>query len=564
MGNNVGINGFRPLLFTLITIVATSVCAQSQFVSGLERQGNKIFDNLKFSISKSRVENTPENFTLLDNYRKFYLESENLDYFCRENKAPVNFKNAFERDEFIRSMIATLQYKMMNYSISAIATYAKKLQFDSEQYDNLVDGLIGSCSQNTTLYSHRLLKYLFKQDFDSQEAISVPQDISKKLFTEKVSEVQSENEVLVNELYYTTGVFSYACSWGGQVQFLRKMAPFLRSPVIMSYIIREMTGLETHTFNDKLKDQKVALCKNQICRPKTLSNFTQEIAKPIGSSNMAYDLSTIYCRNFQTATQSYSPNIDKNFKDHLKQFDKQEERLIGQFIALLTRIPDFNVWTQSSEMIKRYISISNDGLWNFWAKDLLARRVDYVMYEDALEMQVDRLASDRFIRAEGRPQINFNVVNGEFDRATNDENMITLNFDIKFPAKDLDWIFEQYKIAVNANDEDSIELLKTRLNAYIAKDYEKVKDLLATYSVNSDLLTVMMKEVLRQFDTLEELILPKSRQVSIRVNIRIAPFALVAIRNKRVISELSERDAKEIKSLEVLNNIDSMAEKSKK
>lgn len=555
----------RLLACPLLAMISLQALSADSLV--LNKQGDKIFDNLSKSIEQSRVKNSKENFDLLNNYRKFYLEDEKLDYFCRENSAKLYFNNGLERDEFYRTMMATLQYKMMNYSMQAIATYAKKLQFDSEQYDNLVNSLVSKCSQNITLMGHRLIKYLFQNYFNDEGQIFLPIDQRKKLYTDKLNKLQSENEILVNELYYTTGIFSYACSWGGQVNYPRKLANFLSSSAVMSYIIRELSGLDTYAFKDKLSDKKGALCRNQICRPKSISKIQQDIIRPVGSANLNFDYKLAYCEKFRFSSPKYSTEVDSEFVKALDEFKDEKPRLIGQFLALVTRVPDFNVWTHDSKTIKDYISLSNDGLWDFWALDYLKSNSKKLSYEEALVMQVDKEVNNYFVYRKSFPEINFNVLHGEFDKASDVTNMINLHFDINIPRTDIKWIYEQYKIAHVGNDDKKVEQLKKRLSLYIENDYKDIKNTLMQFSVNADLTQVMTDELIRQFDIIDYIELPKgdeAKQLKIGVNIRIAPFALVAIRNKRIVTDLSTRDLNEIKSLETLNNIESMAVEAKK
>lgn len=556
------LNYMRIVFVSLFGLLSLYSQAADSLV--LNKQGDMIFDNLSKSIEQSRVKNSKENFDLLNDYRKFYLEDEKLDYFCRENSAKLYFKNGLERDEFYRTIMATLQYKMMTYSMHAIATYAKKLQFDSEQYDNLVRSLISKCSQNITLMGHRLIKYHFDNYFKDEGEIFLPIDQRKKLFTDKLNKLQSENEILVNELYYTTGIFSHACSWGGQVEYPRELSKFLSSSAVMSFIIRELSGLDTYSYDDKLSDKKGALCRNQICRPKEITKIQNGIIRPVGSANLNFDFKLAYCEKFRFSSPKYSTEVSPELVRALDEFKEERPRLIGQFLALVTRIPDFNVWTHDSKTIKDYISLSNDGLWDFWASDYLKSNSKKLSYEEALVMQVDKEVNNYFVYHKSFPQINFNVLHGEFDKASDINNMLGLHFDINIPRTDIKWIYEQYKIAHVGNDDKSIKKLKERLALYVENDYKDIKDTLMQFSVNADLTQIITDELFRQFDIIE---LPKgedNRQLKIGVNIRIAPFALVAIRNKRIVSDLSSRDLSEIKSLETLNNIDSMASEAKK
>lgn len=554
------------LIFSFVMIFENATFSRTNDV--LNSQGDLVFSNLKESIEKSRVKNSEYNFNLIDQYRKLYLEDEKLDYFCRENSAKLRFRNTFERDEFYRSIIATLQYKMMTYSMQSIAHYAKKLQFESSQYDNLVNGLISTCSKNLTLFSHRLLSHLFNKYFNEEQVddLRLPYSQRDNLFSKNVNDVQSENEVLVNELYYTTGVFSYACSWGGQEGYVRNLAPFLSSSLIMSYIIREMSGLDSFTYNDRLNDGRVANCRNQICRAEKTDKVINEIIKPIGSSDLNFDLKVAYCENFKYSSKKFSPSANQALKDELKSFEKDENIILAQFIALLTRVPEFNVWTQDSKTLKRYVSVSNDSLWDYWAKDLLQKSSERLLYEEALRMQLDTATSNYNIKRSGFPEVNFVVLNGEFDKVTEIDNMVSLNFKIDIPKGDFKWLYRHIKIATNEDDKDKLESHEELLENYVANDYNKIKNTLNQFSVNADLTQVITDELVRQFNFIESLEFDKIKtaKASIKVKVYIAPFALVAIRNKRIIQELSERDLKNIKSLEVLNNLEPVAVEVKK
>ena len=170
-------------------------------------------------------------------YRGLIEEGKNLEDFCQRRRPVIRYTDTWTRDQSIRSTMATVQLIGLETTTKAIAKYAEYFQFDSSDYTNLVDNLVGNfCSKNISVMSVNQLRekmngYLRQNDF---------------LLPSKDETIRSsEKEYRKNEFKLVLDLFKVFCSWGGDAHEATLLPPLLRDPVWMSFVGRHMGGAET-------------------------------------------------------------------------------------------------------------------------------------------------------------------------------------------------------------------------------------------------------------------------------------------------------------------------------
>ena len=120
---------------------------------GVEWNSIETFPWEKFSASElARPQSS------LMRLRGFYDEAQNLKNSC-VGESEIRYDSPWERQQVERSVLATLQYTgLAIITVRALANYARYFQFSREEYQFLIENLVGNhCSQNVSVTSLKLL-----------------------------------------------------------------------------------------------------------------------------------------------------------------------------------------------------------------------------------------------------------------------------------------------------------------------------------------------------------------------------------------------------------------------
>lgn len=503
-------------------------------------------------------------------YRTFYNEGESLKYYC-SNNPKVYYKDRWEKEKVLHSYVATLQMIIFDHAIKAIGQYAKELELNESEYENLYNNAINfSCSENISIRSHRRLRQMFKDSY--VEEYELPSIKGNPLFTKKIQLKQSREEKLINQLYYTVGLFQSACSWGQRYEHLRLLEELVKNEVISAYVIRQMSAFKI----DKASSSSIQLlapdtnttrvfCDGLICRKESHRDFDRKFPRGVGSLRLADDLKAIYCQNYLEYKSETEPQLDDDYKTLFEKYKGDEiNRIKGQFISLITKIPDFNVWTNNKEILGEYLRMGMDHFWDTWAKKNLERLVKDINYEEPLVLEaVDKkIFLNPYVFS---PRVVFDLNSGEFDRTVAMNGKLKFKFDVKFLRKDLEWLFHAYR-EVDLYNKEAVKVLDNRLKFSVEKDYEKYRSLFSAYIIKGEFLDYIWKEIKNQllffnkFDTRNK----EQKYFNIPVEINISPFAIVYLKNKHIMQRgVAIEKTKDTQS-KLQKRIDVMAEKSKK
>ncbi|EQC46319.1 hypothetical protein [Bacteriovorax sp. Seq25_V] len=498
-------------------------------------------------------------------YRIFYVEGENLKNSC-ETMPKVYYANSFEQNSVETSIVATLQKIIFDHTIPAIEKYSRALDLNENEYFNMVENLIRrSCSSNLSVISHRRIKKKFI-DFRKNNSYVLPSLEGNPLYTPKVVLKQSREEKIAKELYYTVGLFEMACSWGQRVEALRGLMPLIQNPSIAAFIIRQMSGLkiaDDANFNSRFltesQDTTRVHCDGLICREKSSAKFKEDFVKSIGHQSILSDLKSNYCHSISKIKKDDEFEVDQKITKIIQKYSGFEgSRMLGQFIALLTKIPDFNVWTDDAKLLDEYMKFGLDHFWDGWAMRTVKHLENNLMYEEPLELEV--VDHNLFLDPEDfKPRIELDLNSGEFDKSVAMKGKITFNFDINILDLDLAWIYHGYR-EINHEDKEALEKLDNLIKQYVIKDFKLIKKEFESYIIDGDLVDLLVNEIKDQILFFRNMNLKMERKlVSIPVNVNVSPFALIYLKNKRVMDEANQKEIARDEQFEAAKRIDSMA-----
>lgn len=554
----------------MLLVFIYSFCAIAISVeSNMAVNNSFIFEQVRSSHHNLVIDSPVEFKNQLAFYRAFYIEGENLKNFCAASPK-VYYKNRFEKNSVATSIAATLQWSIIKNTIGAIRSYTKALEISDSGYEQIGKNLISSsCSQNISVVSHRRLTKMFK-DTMTQPDYELPDISNNPFYTSKITKRQSKQEILARELYYTLGLFKVACSWGQDVDYLRGLEGLIKNPIITSYLMRQMSGLE---IQKKINAVELGLatsdtttrvhCDNLICREKSGEIFEKEFPKSIGQQSVLRDLKSVYCQNIYYKT----PEIENELDDSVKQvyanyLDDESYRLIGQYIALITKIPDFNVWTDNKQILGEYIRDGLEHFWDGWSKKVIKNQVENISYEEPLVLDV--VDHKIFLPVmKSKPHVQLDLNSGEFDKVIAINGKIKYKFDVEFLERDLLWLYFKYK-NVDPSDVEENQLLDNLLTQYINKNFSRIKSEFSNYLISGDIVNLIKEELKNQLKYIVNIDLQDSKElIKIPVDINISPFALVYLKNKHIMQGELQAETATNDQFKSLNRIDAMASEAK-
>lgn len=496
----------------------------------------------KIFSTKKDYENNYTNFINL--YRGFLSEGKNLDNFCKI-KPTASFSTKINRDQAVRSILSTIQYIGLDITSKVIPVYARKLDFSNSEWDNLEDRLINNyCSQNLTVISLKQLKknlsYRFKNDIEA----SLPDIKNNTYFPQKINYINNDNKMIEQEFIQTVKLFRSFCSWNGNINDAKLLTPFINNPLVMAYILRKLSGNkisydyknDQFFFRSDPKSVHVA-CNNIICRKYNLVEFQKYYPRTIGSTNLHDDVKRVYCkhmRNYDFVTKNkssivYKWQIEQSFDDYNLQ--------LAQFIALITKVPDFIVRSNRYSDAKKYFIFSSDRYWNSWATNQNILLNQNIYYEEPLSLEkVSRSIYFNKYIPEFKVMLDINM--GEFDRSLHNVGKVKVSVNLNISKKYLKWIRKEWS-AVNKSDNKKYEHLIMTFRNYVEGPIEKFKSKFTFSPWKGDLSRIIVLELLEQISLYKGKFFSEDlrKNVTIPIILGYGPFALKYINYEHNIKE---------------------------
>jgi hypothetical protein len=474
-------------------------------------------------------------------YRTRFEASQELERSCRF-LGTADYASAQHEALARRSVVANLQYLGLDLTVKAVGAYARALEVSSEDYQRLVNNLTaGSCGPNLSVYGLRLIKSnLFSAYYD--KPAELPQWPGDPFAPASLREASQSRSARENEFHHTLKAFRALCSWGGDTRDYRLLVPYLKSPLVMSSVLRHMEGLRP-AYDDVTRSagwsedpaaMRVA-CQDLVCRPVNSERFNARFPRVLGSSGLATDLRRLWCGHFRELdydTKGDHPQVSAWIKAQDPEDDRNE---VAQLFALTTGVPDLVVPAAAYSELAANLKRGIDMRWGRWAETALAGFSKDLMFEEALEIRVRAPAT-----AAGAPArfgFDLQVTMGELDRVLTEKDKLSMDMGITVSRGWLQWVKRRWsEVARNADPqqrEQVVEEVALQLKAHLAEK----KKYFRTPLFGDGLEYLLAPEIIGQLerDTGRALEGPSEKMLELPLRFNYGIFALSYVRYRALL-----------------------------
>ncbi len=500
----------------------------------IQLQTNPLNNIYEVQERKSRVQFKRQ----LSIYRGLIEEGENLSNYCKVNFT-THYSHPWDRDVVKRSFLATLQYIGLDITSMALPEYAKYFNFSREEYQNLIDYLVGGyCSDNISIISKTQLNKSMMAEYDKSLSYSLPTLSNNPLFPVKFKNLFKEEDVLKREFASTINIFKSFCSWGADTVDLRLLTPFAKNPILMSYIISHIEGYELKwdsvsnlVSRVSKKDTIKVLCNDLICRKEDNATFYKRIPRMMGTQNIEEDLKRLYCEDFMFTDFKilHQPPKVKEIMTKFSSFDFS--LMVGHLNSLISGIPEFLNWVEKPHELFEYIRYSIDDLWDTWAQNDVENVKRQFYYEEPLTIE---LIDYKLASGDSEIKVAFDVNLGEYDRANQKIGKLEVSFNIDLDFSFTLYLKELYKRFLPSEEDkrkEAFHALTLHLKDQVREDRNKFK----IPPWKGPLERLIAKDIINQLLNYQgdlKKIKKINNRISIPIEINYAPFALKYIRYK--------------------------------
>lgn len=233
-------------------------------------------------------------------------------------------------------------------------------------------------------------------------------------------------------------------------------------------------------------------------------------------------------------------------------------RLIGQYMALITKIPDFNVWSNNPQILGEYIKLGLSHFWDGWAKNVLSYQVENLKYEEPLELEV--VDHKKFLPPSyTTPRVQLDLNSGEFDKLIAINGKLKFKFNIDILERDLLWLYFRYR-QTDPTLVVEIEKFDHLLLNYIENNFKNVKNEFSNYLISGNIPLLIRDEIKKQLRYIDQIAIEDRKvMMKIPVEINISPFALVYLKNKRIMEDQLLKEVATSEQFQSIKRIDAMA-----
>lgn len=404
-----------------------------------------------------------------------------------------------------RGMVATLQYVGLDTTIRAIGAYAKKLEIGEEEYKKLTNNLMTNhCSKNVTTFSLKRIKQSLEYYYKNPQDTIIPNIGNSPFATQLMKDKTAPLEVRAREFDFVLKNFRAFCSWGGDVQDYRLMAPYLNNRYIMSFVIKNMVGMQD-TFDEK--EQKIKTvkspdtvqvqCTDLICRKTTEQDMLDRYPLSIGSTGLLSDLTKLYCHHFRF--QDYKAgNTLPEIKAWMKESELEDPIFeTNTFISLMTGVPDLMMAVGTYQEIPMVLKSSMDERWVIWAKDVLGLFSRDLLFEESLKVRPEPRRDILSLSTEGF-LLDFSVTLGEMDRLLDGTDKLKLKFELNLSKNYLRDMKTKWNHFSSIVDTDGQKELKKEIARYLEIQLKDKEKLFTQKMWTNDFSRLLAEELLDQ------------------------------------------------------------------
>jgi hypothetical protein len=484
-------------------------------------------------------------------YRGYILEGQNLAQSC-QRRSKIEYAVSWDEQQVKRSILSTLQYLGLEATVNSIPKYAKYFDFSKEEYGNLVENLVGNyCSNNLSVIGHRALRKNLIYLFNSDNKFELPEYKKESLFPKKLMSLNNQDEIKKQEFAWTIELFKSFCSWGGDTENIRLLAPLVRNPVTMAFVFRHLTGVRLNWNSlqnniereERPKKTVQVFCRNLICRKTDFNTFNVRTPRALGSFSLYGDFEGLYCQSFRDENYKYRNQVPKLLKMMKKYSFDDQNLLVSQFISLTTGVPDLFVRMKTFDEGKEFIRSSVDNVWDHWAKRENSRLDKDLYYEEPITVEL----VERSLYYNNRDAIfsaEFDINLGEFDRSSKIIGKLKSVFKVKLSKKLLAWGRREW-ILTDPEDKPKVDKILKSFRIILNDDFKEARKSLDIPPWKGDLLGLFIREILEQLALYDGAFFANENKgmVEIPIKLNFGMFALRHIRYQHLV-RLNEGDRK--------------------
>ncbi len=424
-------------------------------------------------------------------YEATYKSGESLFESCRY--LGKGFYSTFwDELQAKRAVVATLQYIGLDTSIKALGAYARSLNISQGEFTHLKKNLIHNyCSKNLTVLSLRNVNKSFDYYYKNPEKKLIPSVGNSPFASEEFKKSSEELSSRSREFDLVIKNFRSFCSWGGDVEDYRMLAPYLSNRFIMSFVIKNLSGVQE-------KGVQVS-CSELICRKKTLKIFNENFPLTLGSTGIETDVSKLFCHHF--SFQHYSKKTIPQMQDWIKASGKEDLILeTNQFISLITGVPDLWSGVQKYHDIIPIIRSSLDRRWTKWATEALKTSSKDLFYEESFKIKTVSRSDQSTLLTKGFG-LDFSVTLGEMDQLINIDDHLGLYFNIKLSKNYLRFLRSKSLILEKNIDLEGLKSFKQDVANHLGSQLKVKEKLFKQKMWNEEFLLAMSEELIKQTRT---------------------------------------------------------------
>lgn len=483
-------------------------------------------------------------------YRGFGQEGENLTNFCRR-RPEAAYATRFDKEQALRSVIASVQYLMLDLSVRSLASYAQELKFTPSEFENMSRNMIGSyCSKNLSIISLSQLEKVMMARFSGESGLSLPTLEGNPLFTDAVANRVQDRGLREKELIQSLRLFKTACSWGGETDNTRLLPPILRDASLMAFVFRQLSSkkMEWRERDNRLlivedPDSIHVNCTNLICRRVSRRQFENQFPRQVGSISVEDDLRRLYCSEFRDAEYSYRDQVPE-LQDLMQKMSFDEQNLlVGHVVSLLSGIPDFFLYGESFQDLRGLARSSMDRVWDLWAYEQLEVLDNNLLYEEPLTIE---LVDFRLFFNPFRPdfKVVLDVNMGEYDRINQRVGKLSSHFYLRLPRSFMIWVDQQWN-SEHPNLAVLREDIQKRFELMIKDQVEQARQKFSLPPWNVGIESLIVREIVEQmslYQGKDPFGKEAKGEVRIPVEVNFGLFALKYMRYRYQIEQNKERE----------------------
>ena len=436
-------------------------------------------------------------------YYNTYNSGQRLVESCGYLEAPA-YTFPWQEKQAKRSAAATLQYIGLDTSIKAIGAYARRLDVAEDQYKRLTENLVKNyCSKNVTVFSLRNIQSSLDYYYKNPSNDIIPSVSSSPFATEMMKNKSETPEARSREFDHVVKNFRAFCSWGGEVEDYRLMTPYLNNRFIMSFVFKNMMGVQDQVDAKVVKVETVpdkntvqVVCTDLICRKEDNVTFKLKYPPSTGSTGLGTDLAKLYCHHFrfQDPPQKTIPEV----KAWIKAQELEDPIFeTSQFISLMTGIPDLFPGADNYRDIPLIVRSSIDERWSKWGKDVLSSFSKDLLYEESLKVRVEP-RRDKIALATQGFKLDFSITLGEMDRLLQDNDKLGLQFDLNLSKNYLRSLRAKWNHLENEVDEEGKKQFQEEMARYINLQLREKEKFFTQKMWNEEFGKLIAEELLAQ------------------------------------------------------------------